>query len=428
MTVGRRQFLVGSGAAAAMLATRPRLAFATPADPDAGDVLVLVFLRGGADGLSLVPPFSDTAGYQARRGAGTGNDVAVPPPDSGDVANTAIDLGAASGGHDFGLHPAATGLHGVWEAGDLAIVHAVGWPASSSASRSHFTAQATWDRGSADVTLGTGWLGRYLDTLGPSVTGVPGVGRGTTLPASLRGSSRASAIAGADGFAVTGFDDIGRARAALDAFHPAAADAPLSQLGAATLAAVDVVAAADPGADQSGAGLYQGFQGPFVPLAAGLHEIAQLIRADVGLRVACVDVGGWDTHDAMGPVSGGLMRDQVQGLSDALAAFHTDLGTALDEVTVVTISEFGRTIGVNGSNGTDHGRGSCLFVMGGHVDRGLYGDYPSGALTDGPEGDLAVTTDVRTVLTEVMTHRLDLADGSVLFPGYTHPGDLGLFG
>ena len=151
-----------------------------------------------------------------------------------------------------------------------------------------------------------------------------------------------------------------------------------------------------------------------------------MLRADIGLRVACVDLHGWDHHDAMGTPVGGLTAAYAGGLSDALAAFREDLGSAMNEVTVVTMSEFGRTISVNGSGGTDHGRGSALFVMGGAVNGGLYGNYPSGPLEDGPEGDLEVQNDVRRVLAEVVIKRGGLAGLGDVFPGYAHPGDLGL--
>jgi uncharacterized protein (DUF1501 family) len=128
----------------------------------------------------------------------------------------------------------------------------------------------------------------------------------------------------------------------------------------------------------------------------------------------------------MGPVSGGSLRTKAQGLSDALTAFHDDLGDLMGEVTVVVMSEFGRTIQVNGSGGTDHGRGGAMMIMSGHAVPGVHGDYPSGPLTDGPEGDLEVTTDFRTVLTEVLTRRVGTGTLSEVFPGYAHPGDLGV--
>jgi uncharacterized protein (DUF1501 family) len=146
----------------------------------------------------------------------------------------------------------------------------------------------------------------------------------------------------------------------------------------------------------------------------------------VGLRIACVDLDGWDHHDGMGTPANGLTASYARGLSDALRAFHQDLGPLMNEVTVVTMSEFGRTIGVNGSGGTDHGRGSAMFVMGGAVNGGFYGTYPSGPLHNGPQGDLEVQNDFRRPLAEVLTKRLGNSALSTVFPGYSHPGDLGL--
>ena len=428
--ISRRHFLVGSGAGvvASLVAPQllPRYAFATPGDPAAGDVLVCVFLRGAADGLSLVPPFSDTAGYQALRGAGTGNDVAIPPPDPGDPANTAIDLGTVVAGHHFGLHPGATGLKRVWDAGHLAIVHAAGLPAAAGGTRSHFQAQADLERGTIQQDVATGWLGRHLTSTGTPAT-LPALGYGGAVPASLRGEQRAMAIASLPTFGVGGFADDARAGTVLrQAYADGTGDA-VRQQGADTLATADALAAADPaGHDVVAAGSYDALTGPVAALGRGLREIAQLIRADVGLRVACIDFGNWDTHARMGPASGGWMRNQATGLSDALAAFHDDLGADIDEVTLVTMSEFGRTVNVNGNNGTDHGRGSCLFVMGGHVNRGIWGDYPAGPLADGPEGDLTVVNDTRAVLTEVLAKRCGAAEPASVFPGYSHTGDLGV--
>ena len=174
--LSRRRFLAGAGAAGAaglaLPSLSPRLAFASPEAPATGDVLVAIFLRGGADGLPIVPPFSDTSGYQALRGAGTSNDVAVPPPNPADPANTAIDLGVTVSGHHFGLHPAATGLKQIWDAGHLAIVHAAGLPASESDTRSHFDAETFWERASADVGVDTEWIERHLVSSDPWL-GIP---------------------------------------------------------------------------------------------------------------------------------------------------------------------------------------------------------------------------------------------------------------
>ncbi len=427
----RRRFLAGAGAAGAaglvLPALSPRLAFASPEAPATGDVLVAIFLRGGADGLSIVPPFSDTAGYQALRGAGTSNDVAVPPPDPANAANTAIDLGVTVSGHHFGLHPAATGLKHIWDAGHLAIVHAAGLPATESDTRSHFDAETFWERASADVGVGTGWIGRHLVSSGPW-DGIPGVGYDTGgVPMSLRGEPRAMGMRTIADFHVEGFSDSELSQIALGGLYPDGTGNLLTQQGHDTLAAVNDVVAADPAQYDDHAGLYPTTR-PARELAQALREVAQLIRAGIGLRAVALDLGGWDLHDDMGPVSStqGTQRLLITALSEALWAFHQDLGPLMDEVTVVTMTEFGRTIACNGSGGTDHGRGTAVLVVSGNAVPGIHGDYPAGPLDDGPEDDLVVLNDYRTVMAEVVTKRLGNPHLDQVFPGYTHPGDLGV--
>jgi uncharacterized protein (DUF1501 family) len=420
--LSRRRFLVGAGASAAgalaLPSVWPRYAFATPGDPSQPDALVVIFLRGGADGLSLVAPFSDTAGYQALRGT-----TAVAAPNAG-TASAALDLQVTNAGHSFGLHPAMTGLKTAWDAGDLAIVHAVGLPAAESATRSHFEAENYWERASADLAVTDGWLARYLDEAGVT-GGLPAISHDRRLAMSLRGERRAMAMSSIDSFSVEGFWAPQLGRKALGNVYVGASNDPLTRQGADTLTAVALVQDADPLQYDVNGGLYP-TQGPGRWLGEGLREVAALLRANLGLRVACVDLGGWDHHDAMGTPASGLTREYAGGLSAAMAAFRADLGPLMNEVTVVTMSEFGRTIGANGSGGTDHGRGSAMFVMGGNVNGGLYGSYPSGALRNGPEGDLEVRNDYRRVLSEVVTKRGGLASAAPVFPGYTHTGDLGV--
>lgn len=423
----RRRFLVGAGASAAgalaLPSLFPRYAFATPSQPSQADALVVVFLRGGADGLSLVPPFSDTTGYQALRGAGSANSIAVPAPNPSNP-NAALDLGVTASGHSFGLHPAMTGLKAVWDAGDLAIVHAAGLPASESPTRSHFEATDYCERGSANLAVTDGWLARYLEAAGVT-GGLPAISYDNGLAMSLRGERRAMAMSSIEDFTVGGFWDGDLGVDALSNVYTNATGDPFTQQGFDTLAAVGLVRDADPLQYDTNGGLYP-TTGPGRWFAQGLREVAALLRADIGLRVACVDLDGWDHHDSMGTPTNGVTAQYAGGLSAALAAFRQDLGPLMNEVTVVTMSEFGRTIGVNGSGGTDHGRGGAMFVMGGNVNGGLYGNYPSGPLDDGPEGDLEVQNDLRRVLAEIVTKRGGLASAAPVFPGYTHAGDLGL--
>jgi len=195
--------------------------------------------------------------------------------------------------------------------------------------------------------------------------------------------------------------------------------------GAETLAAVTRIASEDPLQYAPDPDPYPA-DGFGLRLGAGLKEIAMLIRAGIGMQAACIDIGPWDLHDQMGTPGVGEMRDAAAGLADALGAFHADLGPLMDEVTVVAMSEFGRTINVNGNGGTDHGRGSACFVMSGNATPGVFGDYPSGPLAPGPENDLAVTTDIRTVLAEVLATRCANSDVATVFPTYTPVAPLGV--
>ncbi|OWY63058.1 hypothetical protein B7486_55120, partial [cyanobacterium TDX16] len=403
VTLSRRTFLAGAGATAlAGMATPsifPRYAFATPNQPSQGDVLVLIFLRGGADGLSIVPPYTDEAGYQQLRGS-----VAIPAPDSGQPAGAScLDLSGTYpnvlGDHTFGFHPAMAGtpatpddpeavgeagLRAVWEQGHLAVVHAVGFDASST-SRSHFDAQDHWDRASGSPAVTSGWLARYLEQVAPTPGDIAGLAWGTNVQASLRSHPSVASVRSLAETGLVGYADEDRSLQALHALYPGTSHpVPVVAQGATALDVVDRIADADPFQHEPEAGLY-----PPTALGSGLRQIAMMIRADVGLRVACIDMGAWDLHNAMGTSAAGAMRNQVLGLADAMHAFHQDLEGAfggaaiLDEVTTVALSEFGRTINVNGNGGTDHGRGNAMYIMGNHVVPGLHGDYPSGPLQDG---------------------------------------------
>lgn len=429
----RRTFLAGAGASAvaglALPSIFPRYAFATPQDPGTGDVLVVVFLRGGADGLSMVVPHSDQAGYGQLRGP-----VAIPPPLAGDGSDgTCIDLSSGPhphelGGHTFGFHPAMAGsagdggLKAVWDQGHLAVVHSVGFADSSSTSRSHFDAQDHWERATGDPSQTTGWLARHLGNVGGGT--VDGLAWGPTTQESLRGHLSVASASSLAGLGIGGFTDAERAKLALGGMYPGGAGDPTVAQGRVALDVVQTFTDANPLQHELEDSPYP--EGN--PLAAGLEQIAMVIRADVGLRVACIDMGGWDLHNAMGTSTEGPMRDRVATFADAMHAFHADLAAdgTLDEVTVLALSEFGRTINANGSGGTDHGRGNALYLMGNHVVPGLHGDYPSGPLTDGPVGDLTVGTDFRAVLAELLVKRLDDANLGQVLPGYAHLGDVGV--
>jgi len=425
--LSRRRFLTASAAVTAAGAVvvssgRARYAFAAEPGTASGDVFVILFNRGGIDGLNVVAPYRMPS-YQALRPT-----LRVRPPEEFDdptgVAGLPLDAGGAVPGFEhsgvFGLHPGMEPLHqGPWADGRLAVVHAVGLPASESATRSHFDAQRHWEVGSANMGLSDGFANRWL-ALGGASDPLAGVGRGTTLQASMRGPAPAVAMGSIGGFGVTGFANNAAARQTLTALYAGAEDL-VGVTGSEALAAVNQIAGLPPAQPPANGAAY-----PNTGLGSTLREVAQLIRAGVGLRVVAVDDGGWDTHNNQGVPGeeGSYLRNRLGQQSSALAAFYRDLGTQMDSVTVATISEFGRTIAENSSAGTDHGRASAMFVMGGNVNGGVYGPFP-GAVANGPERDLAVLTDYRAVLHEVLSVRGGI-DPDGVFPGLAAPTPLGL--
>lgn len=422
----RRAFmgLVGVGTATlGVTSLGTRLAFATPESPPTGDVLVVVFMRGGMDGLSVVAPF-DMPSYQALR---PNIRIKAPSEFTDPTGKAALTL-AAGGAVDafplsgvLGMHPAMTALFdGAWTDGRLAVVHASGLPATESDTRSHFEAQQYWEQGSRSLDVTSGFVNRYLGGLS-GLDRLCAVGRGSTLQASMRGPAPAFSMSSINSFGVNGFPDNSRARTALLSMYRHGIDL-LEETGADTLDVVNLLSSlgADPGPRN---GATYGSDS----LSSNLREVARLIRGGLGLRAAAIDFGGWDTHTTMGLPEdpAGYMSRQVASLATALQAFYTDLGTARDEVTLVTMSEFGRTIDENGSGGTDHGRGNVMFAMGGKIRGGVHGEFPS-AVTNGPEGDLVVLNDYRRVLAEILEVRCNASNIDEIFPTYARQPPLGL--
>ena len=380
----------------------PRLAFAPQGLAPRGDVLVCIFQRGAMDGLNAVMPYTENAYYDNRP------TIAIPPPKSGDDAS-AIDLDGY-----FGLHPALRSFKDSWDAGQLAIVHAAGSPDPS---HSHFDAMDFMERGTpGEKRIPTGWLGRHLQiTAGQNDSPFRAVGFGSMLQTSLRGPVSATVLQSIAEFHLQGKPD------ALTQFQKALADMysgsdALATEGQTTFEAINMLTKLNPTQYQPASGSKY----PEGPFGLGLMQVAQLIKADVGLEVACVDIGGWDTHAAEGGADGYMAR-LLQELGDGLAAFYTDLRDRLANVTVVTMSEFGRRVKENASGGTDHGHGNVMFVLGGGVAGGkVYGDWPTLAQDhlDGP-GDLAITTDFRDVLGEIVQKRLTNDKINEVFPNHT---------
>jgi uncharacterized protein (DUF1501 family) len=394
--LSRRRFLgLGKPAVSRRMLFQPR-------SGPAGDVLVCLFLRGGADGLHLVAPYGDPA-YYAQRPR-----LAVPRPDDSRVP--AAQRGVALDDF-FVLNPTLAPLREVYRAGRLAIVHAVGSPDQT---RSHFEAMETMERGVGDgSTMATGWLGRHLQTAaGNSRSPLRALAIGDTLPQSLEGVLGATAVHSLDQFRLSlpaawssGF------RAALAELYEGAA-APMAEAGQETLKLLGALERLQPDRYRPDSGA----QYPESDFGHGLQQIAQLIKAELGLEVACLDLGGWDSHISQGPLLEGLMSDLGRGL----AAFHADLDERIDRVTVVVMSEFGRRVRENGGLGTDHGRATCFWLMGGGIAGGrVVADWPGleEDRLEGP-GDLRVTVDYRDLLAEVVARRLRNPAWASVFPEY----------
>ncbi|KAA3647878.1 MAG: DUF1501 domain-containing protein [Chloroflexi bacterium] len=403
----RRDFLKSAAVApfaVAWPAWMPRLAFAPAQSDPRGDVMVVVFLRGAADVLNMVIPHGEEAYYQSRPTLG----VARPDDTRANAQNRVIDLDGF-----FGLHPAMGPLMDAWSSQNLAIVHACGAPDES---RSHFKAMELMERGVSDEQgPASGWIGRHLSTYN---TGNPSplraVGLGEMVPRSMYGSVPVTALRSIIDFHLGGDDQaVAQMTAGLQALYSGPDD--LSVVGQETLDILDTLAMLDPeGYTSAGEMAY-----PQSEFGYGLQQIAQLVKAQVGLEVATIDVGGWDTHFAQGTAEG-LMPNLMGDLGQGLAAFHADLHEHHKNLTVVVMSEFGRRVAENASLGTDHGHGSMMMLMGGNVQGGVvHGQWPGlerGQLF-GP-GDLAVTTDYRDVLAEVLSKRLNNQAFGEIFPDY----------
>lgn len=368
------------------------------ADP----ILVVIFLRGGADALNIVSPTGD-ADYIAARPA----DLRVAR--AGDTAG--IKLGDGLADVDFRLNPLAGELGELFTAGDLSAVHATGL---IEATRSHFDAEARIERASTGVGDG-GWLGRWLNATNPAGA-LPALAVGTNMPESLRGS-RAAVAPGIEELALMPGHWLSPAlRARL-----AAGFGDHGDLGATTQ---DLLMLSDTLQGRFWApdgGNYRGYAEdvdyPENALSGPMMTVAQSIKADLGMRVATVDYGGWDTHADQNGAFNGLLR----GLSQTLMAFWRDLGPRQQDVSVVVMSEFGRRLRSNASGGTDHGRAGAMLVLGPQARGGrLLGKWPGLANDALEEGaDLAVTTDYRAVLAEILSGHMKTTDTSAIFPDLT---------
>ena len=391
-----------------------------------GKTLICLFQRGAADALNVVVPHGEPAYYRMRP------TIAVPRPTLA-TQNSAVDLDGF-----FGLHPSLAPLKTLWTRGILAPVHAVGSPSNT---RSHFDAQDYMESGTPDEK-GTrdGWLNRYLATKGTceecgkreAGSGRREAGSGKReasvfravsmtqqTPRILMGPAASIAMNSIEEFAIRAN---GPAATNIEAMYASGGSDVVHAAGGEMLEAMKILQSANPLQYQP----QNGADYPRSPLGQRLREIAQLIKADVGVEIAFADVGGWDTHVNQGGATGQLAT-RLDDFAKSLHALVTDLGDRMSDVVILTMSEFGRTARQNGNGGTDHGHAGCLFVIGGSVRGGkVHGRWPGLEPEQLNEGrDLALTTDFRSVFGEIARKHLGASALDKIFPGYV-PSELGL--
>jgi uncharacterized protein (DUF1501 family) len=392
MASSRRIFLKNAGLAMVGIGAAPawlqRALYAQDAPGERKKILVAIFQRGAADGLNIVVPHGEQRYYDLRP------TIAIPRKD-------VLDLDGM-----FGLNPALKPLKGLFDSKQLAIVHAAGSPDPT---RSHFDAQDYMESGTpGNKGTNDGWMNRALPPIHGPISPVRAISLGPNLPRSMRGANSAIAVDNINNFQVK--DSV--AAKALQSLYQDSHDQVLNGTGKETFDAVSLLKSIQktPYSPAAGASYPTGRFGD------NMRQIAQLIKANVGVEVAFADIGGWDHHVNELPQLTRLLGEFGQGL----AAFYQDLGDRMNDVVVVTMSEFGRTAKENGNRGTDHGHANCMFAMGGGVKGGkVYGKWPGLGVEQLNENrDLALTTDFRDVLGEMVMNHLGNRSLKTVFPGY----------
>ena len=362
-----------------------------------GKKLVVIFQRGACDGLNVVVPYTEANYYTLR-------------PTIAIQRKEVLDLDGV-----FGLHPAMSSLKPLYDAGHLAVLHAVGSPDPT---RSHFDAQDYMESGTPGIkATRDGWLNRAL-----RVSPEPGrpspfraVTLGTQVPRTLQGPVPAVAVADLQDFSIAGRGPQPSPLSnAFQAMYDQSSDTILHGTGQETFEAVRMLKSADPARYTPTLGANY----PNTPFGNSLKQTAQLLKANLGVEAAFSDIGGWDTHQNQGGANGQL-ANRLREFSDAISAFWKDMGDGAGGITLVTMSEFGRTAHQNGTGGTDHGHANVMFVLGGEVNGGkVYGRWPGLSNDQLNEGrDLTVTTDFRNVLGEAAYKTLGTRRLEQVFPG-----------
>jgi len=406
MSITRRAFLRNGALAVVSTAAVPsfltRAAFGATDTGVRNKRLVVLFQRGAADGLNIVVPHAEPQYYAMRPS------INIP-------RNSVLDLDGF-----FGLHPSLAPFQSLWQQKHLAIVHAAGSPDST---RSHFDAQDFMETGTPGVkATEDGWLNRSLRNIPASAQTSPfrAIALGPSLPRILSGNEPAVAMNNINDFTVGGRSSKpSLAARAFEAMYDHSSDAVLHGTGAETFDAVKMLKAADPGkyTPAPGANYPKGRFGD------SLRQLAQLIKANLGVQVAFADIGGWDHHVNEGSTEGQL-ANVLRDFSQSIGAFWTDLGDLGEDTVIVTMSEFGRTARENGNRGTDHGHANIMFVLGGPVKGGkVYGRWPGLDQSQLYEGrDLALTTDFRQVIGEAVSLHLGNQNVASVFPGFDAAG------
>jgi len=389
--------MFGIGAAPGWLA---RAVYAQDGAPQRKRILIVIFQRGAVDGLNVVVPHAEPSYYAMRP------TIAIARPGADDAS--AIDLDGR-----FGLHPSLRDLKPLWDRGEFAIIEAVGSPDPT---RSHFDAQDYMESGTPGVrTTPDGWLNRAMPRE-PHPSPARAVSLTPDLPRMLRGKNDALAVASIGDFRVRD----PRAAAEFERVYGESEDRILNGTARETFEAVKLMQSFEGSAytPANGANYPEG------RLGRSLQQIARMIKADVGLEVAFTDIGGWDTHVNEAGQLANLLRD----FGAALAAFSQDMGDQMADITLVTMSEFGRTVKENGNRGTDHGHANVMFALGGRIRGGkVYGQWPGlGREHLYEERDLNVTTDFRTVLAEIVSTQLGNRQIGAVFPSFTPTKFLGI--
>jgi len=374
------------------------------ASSDNADILIYIFQRGAADGMNLVVPYGDDDYYINRP------TVNIPKPNSGE--GSGIDLDGF-----FALNPSLAALLPIYQAQDLAMIHAFG---ANDSTHSHFKNQAYVDRGALDTTFADGWLARYVNSTSGNDSAFKSVAMSASIPPSLAGAEAVVALNTIEGFQIVAPESESEAlQLSLSSLY--SGDSSLDLTAQATFSAVDLIADINP----EDYPVEYGAQYPNSGFANKLKDLAVLIKSGIGIETASVDIGGWDTHNSQADDLNQLAQDYA----DSVAAFYTDMKDYMANISMITLTEFGRRAAENGSAGTDHGTASVSFVMGGGVNGGqVYRDWPGLSPADlvGP-GDLAITTDYRTVIAELLDKRLNFQDIETVFPDFEVPEYLGIF-